>query len=164
MPMTTFITFVSNYIASDHAMQAVLIPLTLSIASVRVIFKNFQEFLFFTICTLVSYFCSRWEVSLEATSLYIIPFVSFFIPYTAYKKWLTWSPLKAFAWTFFSVFIVDCYRALDLIETSFDWGVFYGVGGAGFKDGLFIFPIMMAVLAKYIAARQKSIIQFEKLI
>lgn len=147
------------YIQQDYALFSVTIPW------MYVIYWFFTDsirnppkesvmwfWLFTTICT---YYLTWWVITDESVSLYMVD--GFFI-YLGFYLWTgsKITPGTAYVLTYFSMWSVDMIRGYELL-----WHVepntwYYGVGGAGYKDGLCILPLISAMLIHYVAWRRKE--------
>lgn len=103
----------------------------------------------------IGYLCARWEhTSQGEVQLYIYSAFSVACVILLFKR-IYVPPALAYALTFLSLWCVDIThalcRALDFGGPLSDF--YYGVGGAGWRDALFLLPLGTAAAVAYAAAR-----------
>ena len=103
------------------------------------------------------YLTSYWREVDDVLSLQIVVIFSMGALYLVWRR-IPVAPGLAYALTFASLFIVDVVRAMQYAsEAGYPLSVFLrGIGGAGMYDGLFIFPLLTAVLVMYAHWRQSG--------
>jgi hypothetical protein len=152
MHWTTFL----HYLAQKSPWQAVFPPLALSLY-ILLFVKNRVPHLakWWVGLTALSCFTVRWAISEDTVSLYILPLFLFYVAWSSYRG-QDWSPGHAYAGTYFSLLVVDLLSAYRLKNPHVSVLDFYwGVGGAGWGDGLFLFPISSALLVLYVQWRRR---------
>ena len=151
----------ANYLLSTSAWTAVFIPGTLSLTVVALyaragrLSRRLQLLWLFSLpITLV---CMRWEYTDDMHQLYIYSAFSVGCMMILFKRMYI-PPLMAYALTFLSLCLVDLTAAF---RHAIEWNLpletfYYGVGGAGILDALFVVPLFTAAAAAYAIARLKS--------
>lgn len=141
-----------GYLTMPSAQQAVLIPGAMTLFA----FWHLDEkdrlplFKLFVLSTIISFMTARWDVTDDVRSLFILPCALFGVGVFLWQR-IPISAPGAFAITFLSLWAVDMVKASELVaEGEASWQLFYyGVGGAGWRDGLAIFPVLSAALVHY---------------
>jgi uncharacterized membrane protein len=108
--------------------------------------KIFEHFPVWMYCSILSFLTISWD---GVDSLFILPIYSLGVVLWVYTFKDKLNPLKVFTGTFSSVFVVDCLAAWQQIGSSF-WS---GIGGAGFQDALFVYPVVTMVLVWWMNVR-----------
>lgn len=109
------------------------------------------------LCVIGSYFLSEWQVTDDLRELHIINvFFIFEAFYLYFENEL--SVGTAFSLAFLADWLVDMTRAAELIRMGVETTntYYFGVGGAGMFDGLYIFSMVAALLVPYVKYRQAS--------
>ena len=111
----------------------------------------------------ISFYSARWELTSEAHQLYIYSAFSVACIVLLFKRVYV-APALAYALTFLSLWTVDVGYALSkTLECGAPlWTFYVGVGGAGFRDALFLLPLMTAAAVVY--ARRRIEARGERLI
>ncbi|MCW5623026.1 MAG: hypothetical protein KIS79_18080 [Burkholderiales bacterium] len=102
----------------------------------------------------ISYLCATWVITPETESLYIYSAFSVACLCLSFKR-ICVPPVLTFALTFVSLLSVDLLHALTralMMGTPLET-FYWGVGGAGIKDSLFIVPALTAVMVAYAQTR-----------
>lgn len=111
--------------------------------------------LLMVVTAFASILSGEWRQDAESTSLHLLPV--FFIALAFMGYWKTrMSPCVAYAACFLSLVSADVVSAVLAFghgSTSLDY--LAGVGGAGLKDGLFVFPMTSFLLELYVGWRLK---------
>jgi hypothetical protein len=150
-------TFV-NYLLRPETSLAVLVPglislvIVVSYARAGKISSRMQ--LLWVLAVGVSFYCARWELTAEVESLYIYSAFSVACVVLLFNRISVPAPL-AYALTFLSLWWVDVTHALcRAIECGVPLYQFYvGVGGAGWRDALFLLPLITAAMVMYATTR-----------
>jgi hypothetical protein len=102
----------------------------------------------------VSFYSARWEFTLETDQLYIYSAFSVACVVLLFRRVYV-SPALAYALTFLSLWSVDITCALSrTVECGAPlWQFYVGVGGAGFRDALFLLPLLTAAAVIYARGR-----------
>ena len=105
----------------------------------------------------VSFYCARWESSPEVQQLYVYSAFSVVCMLLLFKR-VYIPPALAYALTFLSMWWVDVTHALcHALQCGSQLDRFYfGVGGAGIYDALFLVPLFTALAVSYATARMRS--------
>ena len=105
----------------------------------------------------VSFYCARWESSPEVQQLYVYSAFSVVCMLLLFKR-VYIPPALAYALTFLSMWWVDVTHALcHALECGSQLDRFYfGIGGAGIYDALFLVPLFTALAVGYATARMRS--------
>jgi hypothetical protein len=105
----------------------------------------------------ITLFCARWDYSNDLHQLYLYSAFSVACLILLFKRMYI-SPLLAYALSFLSLFLVDFGEAFaHAIQWRLPLATFYyGVGGAGVMDALFIVPALTALAVAYGAIRLKG--------
>ena len=150
-------TFV-HYVLRPETSLSVLIPGLISLvivgsyARAGKISSRLQ--LLWVLAVAVSYYCARWDLTPEVDRLYIYSAFSVACAVLLFKR-ISVPPPLAYALTFLSLWWVDVTHALcRAIECDAPLYQFYvGVGGGGWRDALFLLPLMTAAVVMYAATR-----------
>ena len=151
----------ANYLSGGSAWVAVVIPGIVSVIVVALYVKagRFSTRLrVLWLCSLpVTFVCTRWDYTDGVHQLYIYSAFSVACVMILFKRMYI-APPMAYALTFFSLSLVDITAALGhAIEWHLPVATFYyGVGGAGIVDALFVVPLLTGAAAAYAAARLKN--------
>jgi len=105
---------------------------------------------------LITLFCARWDYSNDLHQLYFYSAFSVACLVLLFKRMYI-PPALAYALTFFSLCLVDLGEAF---AHAIQWHLplasfYYGVGGAGVFDALFIVPALTALAVACVASRSK---------
>ena len=111
----------------------------------------------------ISFYSARWELTSEAHQLYIYSTFSVACIVLLFNRVYV-APALAYALTFLSLWMVDVGYALSrTLECGAPlWNFYVGVGGAGFRDALFLLPLMTAAAVVY--ARRRIEARGERLV
>lgn len=141
-----------NYLSMPSAQLAVLLPGTMTIYALRHLDVQDRMPLFklLVLSTVFSYMTARWDITDDVRSLFILPCALFGVGFFLWRR-IPISACGAFAMTFISLWMIDMVKATELVsQGEASWQMFYyGVGGAGWRDGLAIFPVLSAALVHY---------------
>jgi len=101
--------------------------------------------------------CARWNYTEEVHQLHIYSAFSVGCMIVFFKRMYI-PPAMAYALTFWSLCLVDLTAAF---QHAIEWHLpmetfYYGVGGAGSVDALFVVPPFTATAAAYASLRLKS--------
>lgn len=143
-----------NWAGMPHFLVAVLVPLvawstTLVLSALQ---GKFPPGLckWWLVGLLGTFVSGRWAVSQEQVALYLVCTFGLLSLFLVHRKRVV-APLVAGALTFFDLFLNDVLHA-----TTAAWaGVLpqsdflTGVGGAGLRDGLVVFPVLIAGVVAY---------------
>jgi hypothetical protein len=151
----------ANYLLSGSAWVAVFIPGIVSLIVVAVYaragrFSTRLQVLW--LCSLpVTLVCTHWDYTDDVHQLYIYSAFSVACIMIFFKRMYIPPPM-AYALTFFSLGLVDLTAAF---RHAIEWHLpvetfYYGVGGAGIVDALFVVPLFTAAAAAYASARLKN--------
>ncbi len=112
--------------------------------------------LLMVVTAVASILSGEWKQDAESTSLHLLPV--FFIALAFMGYWKTqMSPGVAYAACFLSLLSADVTSAvLAFGHGTASLSYLTGVGGAGLKDGLFVFPLMSFLLELYVGWRWKT--------
>jgi hypothetical protein len=101
--------------------------------------------------------CTRWDYSGDLHQLYIFSAFSIACLIILFRRMYI-PPALVYALTFFSLCLVDVAEALGhAIKWHLPLSTFYwGLGGAGVFDALFIVPALTALAVAYAAIRLKA--------
>ena len=150
-----------EYLARPETSVAVLLPGIASLAILRFYFRagriSDRLKLLWLMALPVSFYCARWESNPEVQQLYVYSAFSVACLLLLFNR-VYISPALAYALTFLSLWLVDVTRALcHALECGSRLDQFYfGVGGAGVYDALFLVPLFTAAAVGYAAARLRS--------
>ncbi len=99
----------------------------------------------------VTFLTGYWRISSEEVSLHLLPV---FLLVTAFMglRQCVMSPGQAYVGGFVSLVVADVAQALFRASQGADLSLVY-VGGAGLQDGLFVFPVLGAMLMVYVRWR-----------
>ncbi len=148
-----------TYLQMPSAQVAVVFPFFLSLCALVLSSRvPLVIMLWWAVFTGVSSLTARWVHSPDGNELFIVPWFLLLVVVTSYFGH-RWSPAHAYSLSFLSVFCVDVWQAylLSLTGVIPSTGFFYGVGGAGFGDGLFLMPFAAVALVGYIAWRRGEV-------
>lgn len=132
-----------NYL-SGPGLQGFFLPFLISILSIKIIakypekIKNHTELLFFIffLGTAFEFFSSYWG----NTGLHLFPAGEIIFPTLYWLKRNSIFVFLSYPMSFFMSAIPDIVMAG--IQSHWQSNFWYGVGGAGFQDGLFLDPLM----------------------
>ena len=145
-----------QYFSNLEIQLAVLLPLLICSAVFLSGFSYSAITFIWLVCTGLTYLTARWEVTTEGKFLHLIPFFLAYVALNLYRG-VRIEPGHAYAGTFLSLWTCDMTRALLFIGDSPEDGPFYfGVGGAGAWDGLFLLPLLASLLVYYVDFRRSS--------
>lgn len=146
-----------TYLMATATWWAVLLPAALSAWAFWATPFTAAQWRTWGACTLLSAVLARWELTDEVQQLFIIPVMLLWVVLTLYRRRPCLSR-QAYAACFTSLWVVDMAQAGILQATGrLDNPEFYaGVGGAGYLDGLFVFPAIAAALPFYARLRGLS--------
>lgn len=164
-PLATFFSCVScaevgwwdallDFLAMPHAWIAVLGPMSISMVLWLRTYRTLDQYVALRMVWWLSlplmYVTAHWRESDQIVSLHILAWFSMACVVFAWRR-MPVTPGLAYALTFFSLFWVDLAHALSLaLRTNAPVSTFYhGIGGAGWYDGLFIFPLLAAAAIAY---------------
>lgn len=116
-------------------------------------FYLFKDFSWLTLSIPLSYIFSYWKD--DNTSLIIAPVCTLMVVFSAYFK-KEWSLTQAFTLSYTTLLTVDLTMAYNMHYSSEGWAFITGIGGAGWKDGLVIFPVVTILFVLYINSRKKG--------
>jgi len=141
-----------GYLSMPSAQQAVLLPGVMSIYATRHldVQDRLPLFKLLVLSTIFSFMTARWDITDDVRSLFILPCALFGVGFFLWRR-IPISACGAFVITFLSLWMIDMVKASELVaEGEASWQMFYyGVGGAGWRDGLAIFPVLSAALVHY---------------
>ncbi|MCC7547862.1 MAG: hypothetical protein IT532_08855 [Burkholderiales bacterium] len=143
-----------SYLSTPETQLAVLLPGALSVAALgyyargRRISLRLQAMWWLALP--ISYLCATWVISAEQQSLYIYSAFSVACALMLFGR-VCVPPALAFALTFASLLCVDLLHAFTrALMTGASLQTFYwGVGGAGARDSLFVMPALTALVLAY---------------
>ena len=143
-----------QYLSARETQVAVLLPGVFSFATLgyyasnRRISARLQALWWLALP--ISYLCATWVVTSEQQSLYIYSAFSVACAFLLYRR-VCVPPALAFALTFVALLCVDLAHAITrAIVTGSSLQTFYwGVGGAGARDSLFVMPALTALVMAY---------------
>lgn len=116
-------------------------------------FKSTRFWALTSVCWLASVGTGEWRIDAESASLHMLPVFFISLAFLAYWKRL-FEPLVAYAGCFITLFLADVTHAVWAFSTpGADLSYLKGVGGAGLQDGLFMFPLLSALLMLYARRR-----------
>jgi hypothetical protein len=150
-------TFV-NYLLRPETGLAVLLPGLVSLAILGFYARagkvSNRLQLVWVLLLPIGYYCARWELTADGAELYIYSAFSVASLVLLFNR-ISVPPALAYALTFLSLWWVDVTRALCwTLECDSLLSQFYvGVGGGGWRDALFLLPLMTAAAVAYAAAR-----------
>jgi len=144
----------ASYLRTRETQVAVLLPGAISLAVLAVYAYGGRISLrlqaVWWLALPISYLCATWVITAQTQSLYIYSAFSVACAVLIFRRvWVP--PALAFALTFVSLFFVDMLHALTrALMTGGSLETFYwGVGGAGVNDSLFIMPLLTALVIAY---------------
>ena len=151
--------FLKQYLLSGYALVAVVLPWLLTItwyfAEGRKHPPRPRVIVWWMLTVAISYWCAQWTFTEDTVSLHIIDTFIFYMLVALYARERI-TPGCAFALSFLGLWIVDMVHAAELIPVMWGWNTFYlGVGGAGLRDGLIVFPTLAGLLVYYVEWRQR---------
>lgn len=148
-----------DFLVMPHAWIAVLGPMLVSSWLLLKVYRTLDQYLALRMVWWLSlplmYATAHWRENDAGVSLHILAWFSMACVYFAWRRKPV-TPALAYALTFFSLFWVDLAHALSYaLRTNAPLTTFYhGVGGAGWYDGLFVFPPLAAATIYYAHWRQ----------
>jgi len=146
-------TFV-NYLLRPEIGLAVLLPGLISLGILGFYARNGKVSsrlqLLWVLALPVCYYCARWELTAEGSQLYLYSAFSVACLLLLFNR-ISVPPALAYSLTFLSLWWVDVTHALcRALECDAPLAQFYvGVGGAGFRDALFLLPLLTAAAVAY---------------
>lgn len=147
------------YLSFPETQQAVLVPGVLALLALYYLEPKERTMFFglLVFSTIASYTSAKWNVTEELRQLFILPCAFFSVAGLLWAR-IPISAHSAFAATYLSLWIVDMSMAMQLVhDGEATWTTFFhGVGGAGYQDGLFVFPAVAAALVPYAVWRQRK--------
>jgi len=144
----------ASYVRARETQVAVLLPGAISLAVLAVYAYGRRISLrlqaIWWVALPISYLCATWVITEQTQSLYIYSAFSVACAFLIFSR-VCVPPALAFALTFVSLFVVDMLHALTrAFMTGGSLETFYwGVGGAGMRDSLFIMPLLTALMIAY---------------
>lgn len=143
------------YLSSPATWLSVLMPALICIWALTTSPLNRQQWKTFLVCTALSFVSARWELKAEVEQLFLIPVMLVWLMVLLYRG-DAWHGRQAFAVVFLSLWLVDMSKAALLHASGQLSGpaFYWGVGGAGIKDGLALFPSLAWLLTCYIDWRR----------
>jgi hypothetical protein len=150
-----------SYLLDAPGLVAVAIPGTLSLAIVSLYARagriSTRLQVLWLLSLPITVVCTRWSYSGEVHELYIYSAFSVACLLVLHKRMYI-SPALAYALSFLSMCAVDVASAFwHAIQWHLPLGTFYyGIGGAGVWDSLFVVPLLTAAAAAYAIARMRS--------
>ncbi len=148
---------VFSYLLSSHALVAVVLPLGVCLLAGVLTAPVQSAWYLWVAMTVLSWTFARWEESSDGLGLFIIPFHFFYLAFSLYlgKEWVA---SHAYAQSFGSLLLVDLFKAYELVPLGRESleTFFWGVGGAGAFDSLFVVPLASALLVFYVRARRHA--------
>lgn len=143
-----------HYLLEPATLIAVVVPALISIWALLSSPLSPSQWKAWGISTVLALLTARWDLQEDVQQLFIIPVILLWIAAAAYNGVL-WSGRQAFAACFTSLWLVDMVQAARLHAVGgMSASHFYtGVGGAGIRDGLILFPTLALLLSYYIRWR-----------
>lgn len=151
----------STWLSSPAALTAVVLPGVLSTALlIRHAYAgqlSLRLALTWLATLPITLLCTRWICDGDVHELYIFSAFSVAVLFVFFKR-MTIAPTLVYALTFLSLGLVDTAAAFGhAVEYRLPMETFYfGIGGAGILDSLFIVPLCTAIVAAYATARLRS--------
>src|SRR5689334_17700727 len=151
----------ADYLLSPSAVIAVVIPgmtsliiLTAYLYASRV---SGRLWLLWAVCLPITFGCGHWVHRDDLHELYLVSAFSIACLLLLFRKMYV-PPALTYALTFLSLGVIDAAQAFrHALEFGLPISTFYyGIGGAGIADALFIVPLATAAFALYAAARLKA--------
>lgn len=148
-----------DYFSQIETQQAVLLPAFFTALALSYIPQQERQpfFMLLVFSTVMSYMGSHWHITDDdCRQLFIMPFAFFSVSVMLWAR-VPVSAATAYAVTFLSMWTVDMAMATQLVQSQeVTWlSFFFGVGGAGYRDGLALLPIVSAALVHYANWRQR---------
>lgn len=148
------------YFSFPEIQQAVLLPGAFALVALCYLQPHERTTFFglLVFSTLACYTSARWKITDgDLRQLFILPCAFFSVCGMLWAR-MPISAHSAFAATYLSLWTVDMSMAMQLIPGGeVTWlTFFYGVGGAGYQDGLSVFPPVAAAVVHYAAWRQRN--------
>lgn len=146
---------------APHFYLTVLIPL-LMLFTWSILNKKFilwKELPWFVISWTLTYKLAYWIE--DDTALILAPISVLIVVLTSFKH-KDWSILEAMFFCYLSFLTIDLYVAYMNLYEKIGWWFLTGIGGAGLKDGLIVFPIFTAICVMYINSRKSGKLLFTK--
>ncbi len=143
-----------DFLTMPHAWIAVIGPMCVSLVLWFRAYRKLDQYIELRLVWWLSlplmYATAHWRETEHAVSLHILAWFSMACVYFAWRRKPV-TPALAYSLTFFSLFWVDLAHALALaLRSNASLSTFYqGVGGAGWYDGLFLFPPLAAAAIAY---------------
>jgi hypothetical protein len=138
----------SHYLISRNVLEAIMLPAVVSIFITTIYRKEFSIALLapFVIGTAQSIFLSTWWEGGEQLSLHVFPACTVILIAMPGKFRPTWK--VGYCLSFFSVLLTDwvCTLRYAIDVNCLSASFFCGVGGAGFQDALFWYPLLCALM------------------
>lgn len=144
-----------EWLSQYHFYVTVMAPLAALIyCNVRL--KEFyilKDFSWLTLSIPLSYMFSYWKD--DNSALIISPVCMVIVVVSAYFK-KSWTLTQAFTLSYTTLLTVDLTMAYKMHYPEDGWAFLTGIGGAGWQDGLVIFPLVTLFFVVYINSRRKG--------
>lgn len=143
-----------DFLSMPHAWIAVIGPMSVSLVlwlrAYRTLDRYVELRMVWWLSLPLMYATAHWRETEQALSLHILAWFSMACVYLAWRRKPV-TPGLAYSLTFFSLFWVDLAHAMaHALRTHAPLNTFYqGIGGAGWYDGLFLFPPLAAAAIAY---------------
>lgn len=141
------------------AWSSVVIPLVVCLGAVYRHADRLKSVRFWAlvgVCCVASIVTGEWRIDSESASLHLLPVFFVSLAFLAHWKQI-FEPLVAYLGCFFSLLLADVVHAVwAFSEPGQGLNYLAGVGGAGLQDGLFMFPLLSALLMLYAQWRQSK--------
>lgn len=146
-----------NYLLEPATVIAVIGPALISLWAFCHSPLSASQWRTWLVSTVLAVFTARWDLRAEVQQLFILPVIFGWLAIDLYRG-IPWRSTQAYAATFLSLWSVDMLHAANLNATGLmvSHTFYYGVGGAGWGDGLFLTPLAAAILPAYVAWRRKK--------
>lgn len=145
------------YLLETATLIAVIVPALISLWALCHSPLSASQWRTWLASTVIAVVTARWDLRAEVQQLFILPVIFGWIALDLYRS-IPWRSSQAYAATFLSLWSVDMLHAANLNASGLmvSDAFYYGVGGAGWGDGLFLTPIAAALLPAYVAWRRKT--------
>lgn len=157
--MSTFTQALQLWASQYHFYIAVLAPLS-ALIYCNIKLKTFYvltDFSWLILSISLSHLFSYWKN--ENNTLVIAPVCMLLIVISAYFK-RSWTNTQAFTLSYITLLTVDLVMAYKMHYSENGWYFLTGIGGAGWQDGLVIFPVVTLCFVTYINSRRKGKVDF----
>lgn len=146
-----------SYLMEPATLVAVVGPALITLWALTHSPMNGAQWRAWLVCTFLSTMTVRWELKEDAQQLFILPIIFAWMAVDLYRG-IPWRSAQAYAASFLSLWSVDMMHAANLYASGqmMSDTFYYGVGGAGWGDGLFLTPLIAATLPAYVAWRRKK--------